>query len=273
MIGAMTDDEIQQVLSSLRLSRLEMKQTQISHPAGGMRKLGKIFPLNLRGLDVEYTEVHPENNIKALQNLESLSWVRDEFQRFNAHPDLNTLKTILENNPKLKELRVAGMKHSYSVDVINSMKNLNTLSLEDCNLTDAQLKKIVENNPELAHLSLSENYKLTEEGFVELKKLRRLNTLDVSATAFSSRALYELVAWGGLKQLHRIDMDLSRLEFEFRDPARNQMLSFIQGQINPGLLFYAKEVNPDRLRETEIHLNHKIEEAHRQQFVPKKDLP
>lgn len=132
---------------------------------------------SLRSLSLDHIKV-PSNYVDYFSNL-------DKITNFTASPATESTKSLAKWS-RLNSLLGLELSHVHDVSpVLRALKNsmLGTLILEDCNLTDEDLKVIGENCPHLNYLAISNNKKVTEVGIGYLCKypaFRHLIAFDCS---------------------------------------------------------------------------------------------
>lgn len=110
--------------------------------------------------------------------------------------DVSSLEKVIEKAPHLNALTLAkNTQLNYRAwGVLHTLKDLRTLSLAGCyQLTDSDLKIVLQGNPRLQELNLADCSKILDDGFQSIgKSLSDLRMLDLSRTKVSESALVDI---------------------------------------------------------------------------------
>lgn len=148
--------------------------------------------------------------------LRSISYLADNELRY--FPDVTDvgLKALTEI-PTLRSLDLTGCQHTdQSLAEIQKLNQLHTLLLgsglnwRDTGITDAMLNRLVAMT-ELRTLSLAGQKNISVEGYQTLRRLQKLQELDLSSTALTDAHLDHLKDLPELRRLHLGDVKLTDL--------------------------------------------------------------
>jgi uncharacterized repeat protein (TIGR02543 family) len=148
---------------------------------------------NLKNLGLENNKIINISFLSNMTNLDTFVASENQISDISVIKNFNRLTTLWLKKNKIVDISSLANKHNLQFlilddNIINDMKplsgltSLNNLSLINCNLTSVEALQGLVN---LKNLELSSN-KLTENGIQSLKKLKKLNVLNLEGNPITS---------------------------------------------------------------------------------------
>lgn len=219
-----TDNGLDSVTKLLKLNTLRLEGCR-GITARGIKRLAVLKDLQ----DLTVTALKPEPEITAaltsLPVLDSLSVENMRFDRqsLNNITKLDKLKQLVLKgctvdpncaeilaHLRIRRLKLDGMSVPRTLwNTVGSMKTIKELVVRNCDMHDEELQKVCKLT-ELEELSLgqrkvlsdgSQSNALTDKGFVYIKNLRNLNSLDLVGVAITDSGIASLEGLTKLEQL------------------------------------------------------------------------
>lgn len=168
--------------------------------SNGMNLIGKIH--SLETLNLSRNMLISNEDIKKLSNLSHLKSL-DLRQTNVTSVGLKYLNTlVLLENLNLNNSTTFGPRiFAGTVDQLKSLKSLKFLGLMGSEMTDNDVKNILENFKALEELNL-QNTNITNNCMDDLKKIKNLTSLNIVGTNVTKKCIKKLLEFKNLKDLH-----------------------------------------------------------------------
>jgi hypothetical protein len=162
---------------ALDLSKLPLSSSQIK----GLSHLEKIQRLNLENTEVDDNAF---SEIATLKNLECLLFQSTQLKGtgFSKLMNLPKLRSLTIGHNQLSNANFKDLKH---------LTKLRTLQISDAQINDQSLKDIATID-QLEALDISNNKKISDNGIMQLAKLKKLKRLELRGLKISSKSILAL---------------------------------------------------------------------------------
>ncbi|KAI8606829.1 hypothetical protein BC830DRAFT_1087489, partial [Chytriomyces sp. MP71] len=158
--------------------------------------------------------------VTALSGLPATSRISNIYLAHTVNLSHLSLPRLLAAFPRLVTLTLASSKSASETSLLrsmNSLKNLGSFKLDECQLSDAIMRAIAENLSQLHTLSLRGNCALTDNGLFSIASSsyntgKTLNVLNLSACrGLTNRGMEHLGLFIGLQVLDITDVDTKKV--------------------------------------------------------------